>query len=141
MREGDHSSPPPGATRVGDFTLGQLRKLSCVVLPFGLKTVGSRWFYWCDVEEVEIPASVRTIGVEAFAHSRLLSVFIPAGVRTVESRAFWGCGRLEEVRFAEGSGLRRVGDGAFAGTMLVAGHVRFPASARVSPSAFAGVEE
>lgn len=130
-----------GATRVGNFTLGQLRTLNRVVLPLGLKTVGSSWFCWCDVEEVKIPASVRTLGAEAFAHSWLLSVFIPAGVRTVESRAFWGCERLEEVQFADDSGLRRVGDGAFAGTMLVAGRVRFPAGARVSPSAFSGVEE
>ena len=69
-----------------------LQALRAVVLPRESESVGARWF----------------------AESLVESVFVPASITDVGEEAFFRCGRLREVAFGAGSGLRRLGPRCFA---------------------------
>lgn len=62
-----------------------------VVLPDGIKAIGSNWFCGTDIEAVTVPASVEEIGAEAFSY----------------------CYSLRRVEFAAGSRLKRIADSCF----------------------------
>ena len=84
---------------------------------------------------------LREIGEEAFRDcQRLREAVLNWRLEEVGRSAFCGCSRLQRLGLARWSRLRRVGEHAFGGTLLVAGGVRFPARARVSGEAFAGIE-
>ncbi|MCP5532465.1 MAG: leucine-rich repeat protein [Akkermansiaceae bacterium] len=77
-REGPYAVPN-GVTSIGPTAFGSA-KLSAVVLPSSLETVGSNAFSHCPhLENVSIPASVTYLGVNAFAYSDSLSAVMFEG--------------------------------------------------------------
>ncbi len=63
---------------------------------------------------IKIPPDVRTIARDVFRDDPALQqVVLPDSVETIEENAFAGCGRLKEIVLSSGSGLRRIGNGAF----------------------------
>lgn len=61
---------------------------------------------------------------------------MPKNVRVIRQHAFGQCRSLKEVLFPGDSALEEVEAGAFDGTLLRAGDVRFPASAKVLRDVF-----
>ena len=66
----------------------------------------------------------------------LQEVAIPQSVEVIWHSAFANCGSLRFLAFAPGSRLRRIGESAFANTMLLRQNVRIPDGAFVPESAF-----
>ena len=58
-------SPVP-ETMMENTRVWDLRRLKDIIIPEGVKRVGSQWFWESEVESVEIPASVVEIGTDAF---------------------------------------------------------------------------
>ena len=56
---------------------------------------------------------MRKIEDRCFAWSRIRAVTIPSGVTEIGVRAFFACGQLRSVRFAEGSVLEKLGSSCF----------------------------
>ena len=87
---------PLKETMIGNTRVWDLRKLKHVIIPDGTEKIGNRWFWGTEIERVEVPASVREICAEVF----------------------YGCKKLREVTFAEGSELKAIGLRAFYGSGL-----------------------
>ena len=72
--------------------------LQSVILPEGIKEIGSQAFFSCDsIEEITIPASVRLIGQSAFSQCRGLRKVVFEGSPEVENFAFAGCPALQDI--------------------------------------------
>ena len=88
---------PPMGAMAGRAHVWDLRELREVVIPDGVRRIGTCWFYDSLVESVTIPASVREIGSSAFLGCRnLKNVSISEGLEKIERSAFTKSG-LEEV--------------------------------------------
>lgn len=123
-------------------------KLTAVVLPESLETIGSYAFSGCRrLKEIRIPSSVTNIGSSAFYNcmsmtnaevfaqikrlprnmfSRcygLRQVKLPDGLAELEDQSFYGCRSLENIEIS--SSVRRFGRGAFFGCSRLA-KVEFP---------------
>lgn len=85
-------------------------KLTSIILPSTLTTIGSNAFYNCSsLASVIIPSSVKTIGSSAFAGSGLKEISLN-GVITIGNSAFNGCSSLSTVRM---SGVTTISNSAF----------------------------
>lgn len=72
--------------------------LQSVILPEGIKEIGSQAFFSCDsIGEITIPASVRLIGQSAFSQCRGLRKVVFEGSPEVENFAFAGCPALQDI--------------------------------------------
>ena len=132
---------PDGLRGTGNLCK-ECKNLVHVKLPEGLETISYQAFSDCSkLGSIEIPASVKLIDEEAFAGCKLLkdvflpknvelgdSVFsectrfvdfyIPPGVKTIPNYAFAGCTGLKYITFYPGTGLTKIGTGAFQGCKL-----------------------
>ena len=90
-------------------------KLTTVILPEGLTTIGNYAFEYCSaLTEINFPQGLTTIGRYAFRENTgLTAVNLPEGVQTVDTAAFYGCTALTEVTVA--AGLQNVGYEVFYG--------------------------
>ena len=104
--------------------LWDLRKLGTVVVPDGIVSIGSYWFYGSHVQSVTLPNSVERIGAEAFCdctelikivflpnskleqicersfcNTSLEETVIPSSVTVIREEAFRDCRRLKSVTF------------------------------------------
>ena len=103
-----------GPASGNDSVFSKCRKLEKLILPAGLKTIGSR----------------------AFQHCLFSSVIIPDSVTSIGSCAFFGCGNLNDIDF--GNGLQSIGEDAFRQSGLTS--VVFPKSlTAIQPTAFFGL--
>ena len=60
--------------------------------------IGEEAFYFCGIEELELPTNLKIICDSAFFRCKnLRTVYIPASVRTIGRWAFHGCNRLERI--------------------------------------------
>ena len=64
------------------------RDIKSVVIPDGVKEIGSYAFYGCRFSSLNIPASVEDIGASAFRACGLRSIIIPENVKEIGSWAF-----------------------------------------------------
>lgn len=76
-----------------------LSRITEVVLPDGIRSIGERAFAVCrKIEEQVIPNSVSEIGESVFQRcSALRFVKLPAGLKRIGNCAFEGCKSLEEL--------------------------------------------
>ena len=85
-------------------------KLSSIILPPTLTTIGSNAFYNCSsLTSVTIPGSVKTIGSSAFASTGLREVSLN-GVVTIGTSAFYGCDSLYKITM---SNITTISNSAF----------------------------
>lgn len=84
-----------------------------VVIPDGIKRIGSRVFRGCTaLRSINLPRGITEIGSELFyGCSELTAVNIPAGVTDINEYAFYGCQALKSVTIP--SGVIGIGNNAF----------------------------
>lgn len=99
-----------------DSAFVECTSLEEVVLPSGLKTIGSHCFACCTaLKEISLPEGLETIGWGAFKEcSQLEQVVIPASVQEIDTIAFWNCEKLRTVVLPDT--VTNVDGSAFAGT-------------------------
>ena len=67
-------------------------------MPDSITEIGEEAFYFCGMEEIELPANLKNICDSAFFRCKnLRTVYIPSSVRTIGRWAFHGCSRLERI--------------------------------------------
>ena len=87
------------------------KKLTSVILPSTLTTVGSYAFYNCDgLRDITIPSSVKTIGTYAFYSCDALDSVEIIGTETIGNSAFDYCKKLKSVNLKD---INTVGYRAF----------------------------
>ena len=88
-------------------------KLTSVILPEGLKSIGELAFQGGLLESVNLPSTLTKIGVQAFAFCKHLKgeITIPPGITEIPNHTFYRCVSLEKVVFSEG--LVSIGRSAF----------------------------
>ncbi len=81
-----------------DSAFQMCRKLESVILPDGLKTIGSSAFFGCtNLKYVKIPNSVTKIGSNAFLGCGLTSVELPDGLEVIDYDTFSRCKKLKSI--------------------------------------------
>ncbi len=106
-----HKTPPyeiivsEGIEVIEDNAFQGCGWLRSVTLPSTLVTIGNNAFSFTALNSVTLPEGVRSIGSAAFFQTSLTSVTIPASVTEIGNGAFAYINSLQEVTFAEGSGL------------------------------------
>ncbi len=79
-----------------------------------LKELREYVFYNCNgLQEADIPYGTEVIGKYAFYKSGITSLEIPSTVEEIQSYAFYKCDDLTNMKFAENSSLRIIGEYAF----------------------------
>ncbi len=87
-------------------------KITYVVLPDGLTTIGAHAFPYCEqLKSITIPTGVVSIGEGAFYEGYLTSVVIPDTVTTIGSGAFMWCTSLTDLTL--GNGVTTIDEFAF----------------------------
>ena len=80
-----------------DFLSGYAGNTNEIVIPDGIRSIGTSAFKDCLVSKIIIPDSVKEIGLAAFSRSMLRSIIIPDGVKSLNFKAFAECRNLENV--------------------------------------------
>ena len=85
---------PEGVTSIGSSAFYNCNQLTSIVIPEGITWISNSTFYNCNnLESVSLPSTLEGIADEAFyGCSQLTSVIIPEGVESIGNNAFDGCG-------------------------------------------------
>ncbi len=127
-----------GTKIIADEAFRSCNKLTHVIIPESVFSIGLAAFYYCyGLESVTIPNSIITIGGSAFegctalnyidlgdsissligfdfeSYSKLETLIIGKGIKEIESDYFSGLTSLKSVTLSEG--LEKIGDNAFSG--------------------------
>lgn len=87
-----------GVTKVGNFSFWGRGRITNVVLPNTITSIGESAFRGCRLIEIEIPGSVTNVGDYAFYSCKDLSnVKIHNGVRSLGASAFYNCSKLTQI--------------------------------------------
>ncbi len=91
-----------GITRIGNYSLTWLEKVSSITLPSTLTEIGENALAWnTSLTSVALPAGLKKIDDEAFTGCySLASIDIPASVDSLKSTAFTQCTALSAVNIA-----------------------------------------
>ena len=90
-------------------------KLTSVVLPDGLETIGESAFENTTLTSLFIPDRVTTIGNKAFKNAAIAEINLPEGVASIGDEAFLGT-KLSTIAFP--ASLKTIGASAFKNTPL-----------------------
>jgi len=103
---------------VGAFSYRE--KLTSIVIPAGVTSIGDRAFEHCGLDRVTIPSGVTNLGQSVFSMCcSLKDVIIPGSVKRIQDKAFCGCTNLTTVSI--GSGVTGIGLCAFEGCSRLTG--------------------
>lgn len=104
---------PATVTTIGSFCFYECSSLTSVTIPEGVTSIGSECFYGCSsLTSVTIPDGVTEILYSCFyGCSSLTSVTIPEGVTEIGSSCFYGCSSMTSVILPES--LKSLGDGFY----------------------------
>lgn len=112
-------------------------KVSSVVLPDNIVTIGEGALGDTDITSITIPASVTTISNYAFANcDRLTEITIPSTVTSLGSGIWKGCTALEKATLY--SRVDEIGESMFAGCTSLSEVLLQPTYKSLGNSAFAG---
>lgn len=81
--------------RIGEYAFAQ-KDLYGIIIPDGVIEIQKGAFYYCFLEEAEIPKSIRIIGEKAFWVNNLVSIDLPEGLAYLGEGAFTG-NQLTEI--------------------------------------------
>ena len=92
-----------GITGVGEYAFHDYYSGAAVLsLPDSLVTISDHAFDSCGISSLVIPDGVQSIGYRSFGFCRnLKSVFIGSGVAEIDTRAFYACNSMVEMRVSE----------------------------------------
>ena len=92
---------PEGVTSIGSMAFFGCMGLKSVTLPSTLNSIENFAFSYCTgIKSITIPDGVTTIGVNAFSNcTGLQSITIPEGVTSIRQGAFMGCTSLSNIYF------------------------------------------
>lgn len=99
-------------TRIGEGAFSLCCKITEIVLPDGLKSIGASAFCYVPFVSLHIPNTVTQIDEAAFWRcEELKEITIPESVTVLSDRMFYDCKKLEKVTLPES--LIEIGDSAF----------------------------
>ena len=106
---------PEKLTTIGDSAFYDCYSLTSITIPNSVTTIGGSAFYGCtSLTEIVIPDSVTSIGNETFYECMgLTSVTIGSGVTTISGEAFGDCDSLTSITI--GNNVTTIGGSAFYG--------------------------
>ncbi len=92
-----------GITHIPDKAFYNFSKLTSVVLPPSLESIGYYAFFGCSFTSIDLPESLTEIKPGAFARcEQLISCEIPGSVRILEDSVFSECTSLQQLILNEG---------------------------------------
>ncbi len=111
------------------------RRLSSIILPESVTSIGNTAFRWCSsLTSIELPASITSIGNYAFEGCSLTSIELPASVTSIGNYAFSGCSSLTSIELS--ASVTSIGGQAFQGCSSLTS-IELPASVTsIGPDAF-----
>ena len=94
-----HDGEAYTVTGIDDYAFNSCSKLTSIVLPNSLKTIGKYAFRQCSsLTSIVIPSNVESIGQYAFMNcSNVVSVTLPEGLTSIGRDAFNGCNGLTSL--------------------------------------------
>lgn len=100
-------------TAIPENCFQQCSRLTKVVLPPNIESIGQRAFYGCwRLPTVDLPQSVKTIGENAFMHCiKLDNITLPDNLERISDCAFYNCFSLSEITIPEN--VKYLGQSAF----------------------------
>ena len=98
-------------TAVGNDAFKSCSKLSSVILPNGLVSIGKYSFYNIGVKEIVFPTTLKSVGDYAFMYCKMSAISLPDGLESVGSYAFYNMSSLQKVLLP--SSVTSIGDYAF----------------------------
>ena len=101
-------------TEIGDGVFQLKQKLTSVVIPEGVVSIGLRAFSSCDgITSMTLPKTLKSIGNRAFSNCKgLRSLVLPVGLESMGENPFALCDNLSDVTFAGPNEVYEVRDGA-----------------------------
>ena len=84
-----------------DETTTDSFKITNIILPSTLQTIGNYAFGKIRATSVVIPEGVTTIGENAFANATIQSISLPSTLTTLGNNAFSGCASLKTIQMAQ----------------------------------------
>jgi hypothetical protein len=101
---------PEGLKFIGSNAFQRNAAMEILVLPSGITTIPDLMCGDCSkLTYVLIPEGVLTIGYDAFRSCGLVYINIPVNVTSIGRLVFWRCYQLEEVTFDSVGALKTVG--------------------------------
>jgi len=98
--------------KIGEDAFYGCSKLSSLILPKNVTTIGKRAFYGTAITRVDIPKGVSLVDDETFYNCKnLVEITIPSATKKIGVRAFGNCAKLTEVN-VDGD-LKTICDEAF----------------------------
>ncbi len=94
----EHNGKPVVAIGNGSELISGAAHITSILIPEGIKTIGSRAFYGFGITSLVIPDSVTYIGDMAFAYcSNLSSVTLGKGLEALNMETFNNCNGITEI--------------------------------------------
>jgi hypothetical protein len=130
---------PASLAPVGNFAFSDCESLSSINIPAAWTAIPRGMLAGCkNITNVSIPDTVNLISRDAFANTGLTSVTIPAAVTALDAYVFENCAALGHVYFSDGTAVRDIYSGAFAGCTALT-EIEIPDTVtRLSSYAFRG---
>ena len=91
---------PAGLKSIGSAAFQSCSNLKIINLPDGLQSIGGNAFYSCPgLTSIELPDSLTSLGDGAFRNTGLISVTLPDKLTSIGGYAFSSCTNLQTIRF------------------------------------------
>ncbi len=104
---------PNGIKEIGGGAFGGIDKLTEIIIPDEVETIGDQAFFSFEGTSIKLPSALTFIGLQAFAYSRLESITLPASLESIDSYAFEYSWDLKSV-YSEPTNPPYLGERGFA---------------------------